>query len=131
MAGDRVRTEVEEVLMKFMEDSMPADYYQKLCARTINGALTEDQMRKHSVLGLVSEVGELCGLHQKVYQGHELDETHAKKELGDILWFVAEYCTVHGWNLSDVMKTNIEKLRERYPSGFDEYHSIHRKNGDI
>ena len=56
---------------------------------------------------------------------------HVTKELGDLLWFIAEYCTDLNLGLEDVMERNIEKLRARYPEGFDEEHSLHRAAGDI
>ena len=54
-----------------------------------------------------------------------------KKELGDILWMIAEFCTAHGWKLEDVMHLNIIKLKARYPEGFSGEKSLHRKTGDI
>ena len=54
-----------------------------------------------------------------------------KKELGDLLWFVAEYCTAVGWDLDDIMALNIEKLKARFPDGFDPEKSLHRKEGDV
>ena len=80
---------------------------------------------------MASEIGELPGLYQKSYQGHELIEEHEQKEIGDILWMVAEYCTVQGWELDDIMALNIEKLKARYPEGFDAEHSLHRAEGDV
>ena len=80
---------------------------------------------------MASEVGELHSLYQKVYQGHEFDGEHAKKEVGDILWFIAEYCTAMGWQLEDVMEMNIEKLKARYPKGFEAERSLNRVEGDI
>ena len=53
------------------------------------------------------------------------------KELGDLLWFVAEYCTAMGWTLEDVAMTNIEKLVKRYPGGFKIEQSLNREEGDI
>lgn len=105
--------------------------YQHLAARTINEKLTPTGQEHHALYGLCSEVGELHGLYQKSYQGHPLDREHAKKELGDILWFVAEYCTSQGWKLDDIMTLNIEKLKARYPEGYDDWHSLHRKEGDV
>ena len=58
-------------------------------------------------------------------------DEHRKKELGDLLWFVAEYCTANGWELSEIAEMNIAKLIERFPDGFDIEHSLHRKAGDI
>lgn len=110
---------------------MTANEYQKLAARTINKQMTCFEQFMHALHGMVGEIGELHSIYQKKYQGHAFDEEHAKKELGDLLWFVAEYCTAYGWNLEDIMQMNIDKLIARYPEGFDAEHSLHRKVGDI
>lgn len=111
---------------------MTGNEYQKLAERTMdldNRELSDCEY--HALHGMVGEIGELHSIYQKVYQGHEFNEEHAKKELGDLLWFIAEYCTAHQWNLEDVMQLNIDKLIARYPDGFDVEHSLHRKKGDI
>jgi NTP pyrophosphatase (non-canonical NTP hydrolase) len=105
--------------------------YQKLAAHFINPNLTNYEKSMHALHGMVGEIGELHSIYQKRYQGHGFDNDHVKKELGDILWFVAEYCTAYGWNLEDIMTLNIDKLRARYPEGFDADHSLNRKVGDI
>ena len=110
---------------------MTVNEYQKLAARTINKKLSRNELEMHALHGMVGEVGELHSLYQKVYQGHEMDREHAMKELGDLLWFIAEYCTACGVDLDDIMWENIKKLRSRYPEGFDEEHSLHRAEGDI
>lgn len=109
---------------------MNANEYQKLAARTI-ADIGEYNMMHHALHGMVGEIGELHSLYQKTYQGHVLEESHLKKECGDLLWFVAEYCTVMGWKLGDVMQLNINKLKARYPEGFDADKSLHRAEGDI
>lgn len=110
---------------------MNVGVYQRQAARTINRRLEEFEIELHAVHGLASEVGEIHGIYQKEYQGHDIDDGHLKKELGDLMWFVAELCTIKGWNLSEVMEMNIEKLKARYPDGFDAEHSLHRAEGDI
>lgn len=110
---------------------MTGNEYQKLAARTMDSSWTYTEQGHHALHGMVGEIGELHSLYQKKYQGHPFDETHAKKELGDLLWFVAEYCTAHGWQLEEIMQMNIDKLLARYPDGFDAEHSLHRKVGDI
>ena len=109
---------------------MTGNLYQSLAARTIAN-ITKSEMVRHALHGMASEVGELHGLYQKTYQGHKLDEEHAKKECGDLLWFVAEYCTAMGWMLEDIMKGNIDKLKARYPEGFSAENSINRAEGDV
>ena len=110
---------------------MTINEYQNLAARTINNSITTKQQGKHALHGMVGEIGELHSIYQKKYQGHPFDETHAKKELGDLLWFIAEYCTAHGWSMDEVASMNIDKLRARYPDGFAEDKSLHRAEGDI
>ena len=110
---------------------MTGNEYQVLAARTINKDLTDEGQARHALHGMVGEIGELHSIYQKLYQGHKCDGEHAKKELGDLMWFIAEYCTAMNWNLDDVMQLNIDKLRARYPEGFDADHSLHRAAGDI
>ena len=110
---------------------MTLNEYQNLAARTINKDLTPSQLEDHAMKGMVGEIGEINSIYQKVYQGHEFDEEHVKKELGDLMWFVAEYCTGWGWNLDDICQMNIDKLRARFPDGFEVDKSIHRAEGDI
>lgn len=65
-------------------------------------------------LGLVGEVGELYGKMAKaIRDGTELDQDDTKKELGDILWFLACMCFDHKLSLEEVGKANIEKLQSR------------------
>lgn len=113
------------------EGPITAHDYQVQAARTINPRLSNGQLKAHALWGLAAEVGELQGLYQKKYQGHDFDHEHAKKELGDICWMVAEYATAQGWDLGEVMQANIDKLRARYPDGFDPEHSLHREEGDV
>lgn len=88
-------------------------------------------MLMHAALGLSSEAGEVAGILQKIYQGHSFDRVHLAKELGDVLWMVAEACEALGMQLSSVAEMNITKLRARYPHGFDPECSLHRAEGDI
>ena len=115
---------------------MTGNEYQKLAMRTCS--IKDDNtnndnfdMLCHGVFGLTSEAGEVAGLLQKMYQGHNFDTEHMKKELGDCMWMIAEICTALEFTLDDVMQTNIEKLKARYPDGFSAERSLHRKNGDV
>ena len=109
---------------------MTGNEYQYLAMRTAS-AKTENDMLYHGVFGLTSEAGEVSGLLQKVYQGHELDEEHMMTELGDCMWMIAEICTAMQFDLDEVMQTNIDKLKARYPNGFEVERSLHRKEGDV
>lgn len=105
--------------------------YQMLAYRTVANPNDHVAMEFHALHGMVGEIGELHSLYQKGYQGHDFDELHAKKELGDLLWFIAEYCTAMGWSMSDVAQMNIDKLKARFPDGFEANRSLNRAEGDI
>ena len=108
------------------------DYYQMDAMRTASIPVEDTgAMMTHAIFGMCSEAGEVAGIFQKVYQGHDIEGDHLKKELGDVLWMVAEACTAAGFKMSEVMAANIEKLQKRYPEGFDSEHSLHRAEGDV
>lgn len=110
---------------------MQFNEYQQLAARTINKEKTLIEIRDHALHGMVAELGELHGIYQKGFQEHPIRVEHLKKELGDLLWFIAEYCTACGWDMDEIANMNIAKLLQRYPDGFDPERSIHRKEGDV
>lgn len=110
---------------------MTFDEYQALAERTINPHLGTQEMLRHGVFGLAAEAGEVAGLFQKEYQGHLLTDEALIKECGDCLWMIAEICTAKGIPMVSVANINIEKLKARYPAGFESERSIHRREGDI
>lgn len=116
---------------------MTFDQYQEGARRTMDLSLMSEEKLDHAILGLTSEAGEAAGILQKVYQGHphplidEVEEAHMIKELGDCLWMLAEAADALGVSLDYIARTNIEKLKVRYPLGFEADKSLHRKDGDI
>lgn len=75
---------------------MTGNEYQKLAARTINQGLILGEQKNHALHGMVGEIGEIHSIYQKMYQGHSFDPDHMMGEVGDLLWFIAEYCTAKG-----------------------------------
>ena len=135
---------------------MNANKYQKLAMRTNDGKASDrligkmqeydmkfssEQSNKKSVdiggifnacLWLSGEVGEFNDMIKKwVFHEKELDMEHAKKEAGDILWYVAMLCESFGWNMEEIMQMNVDKLKARYPEGFDVERANNRAVGDV
>ena len=100
--------------------------YQEQARRTQNAKLPLWAMREHALYGLSSEVGEILGLHQKVHQGHPMDDMALRLEVGDALWFLAELCDVYGWDMDEVAMMNIQKLGVRYRDKFTPEESLAR-----
>lgn len=101
--------------------------YQHKAARTINQSLTEEKTLDHALHLIAAESGEIHSLYQKELQGHTFTVENLQKEIGDLLWGIAELCTVYGFTLEDVARLNIAKLEKRYPKGFSAERSIHRE----
>lgn len=99
---------------------------------TLNSKLSKKEVLINSVMGLCGESGEAIDIVKKwLAQGHELDKEHLAKELGDIAWYLAEAATALDLPLEQILKTNIEKLKNRYPEGFDAKRSMVRLKGDL
>ena len=136
---------------------MNGNEYQALSMRTNDGKsderLTEKAMKSYvstkmgcndvsdgpvvgelmmGCLGMSGEVGEFNDIIKKwIFHEADLDQEHLKKELGDIMWYIALICNAFKWSLDDVMQTNVNKLMNRYPDGFDTDKANHRKSGDV
>ena len=110
---------------------MTIDEYQRLAMVTLNPALSQKDVLINGVMGLCGESGEAIDIVKKhLAQGHPLDREKLIKELGDIAWYLAETAYALEVPLSRVLEENIEKLRKRYPGGFDSQKSIHRSEAE-
>ena len=106
---------------------MRFDEYQDLAGRTSPAERPAIEKLTNGALGLGGEAGEVVELVKKHrYHGHALDADAVAKELGDVLWYVAEICSATGLSMEDVAQRNIDKLRARYPEGFSENRSRER-----
>ena len=107
---------------------MTGNEYQKLAMTTLNPALTPQDVLVNGVMGLCGESGEVIDLVKKhLHQGHTLDREKLLKELGDVCWYIAEIASALDADLDQVLEMNIQKLRARYPQGFDTQKSIYRE----
>lgn len=107
-------------------DTMSANDYQRMASRTA-GEENREEWLLNAALGLSGESGEVADIIKKYrFHGHELNLDELKKELGDCCWYIALFCTALKIDLQEVMEGNIEKLKKRYPDGFDKSRSINR-----
>jgi NTP pyrophosphatase (non-canonical NTP hydrolase) len=104
--------------------------YQLKAARTcakIDGAIMDDL---HMVLGMQTEAAEIADVYKKTIAYRKpLDFVNIKEEIGDLMWYVANLCNMNGWDLRDILATNIAKLEARYPEKFTEEQAINRDLG--
>ena len=101
--------------------------YQEKAKRTLantKDSLTDDL---HMILGMQTESAEIADVYKKhIAYGKELDLVNVKEELGDQMWYIANLCNLHGWDLRDIMSTNIKKLEARFPDKFSQEKALNR-----
>lgn len=132
--GRRVIREALDVWAMYKADlpahSMTLNEYQDAAQRTSNTIMFTSKV-ENGLFGLAGEVGELHDHWKKyMFQRHEYDEEHMKKELGDVLWYVAELACGLKCTLEEIAQMNIDKLKARYPDGFEADKSLNRREGD-
>lgn len=116
----------EEGELDIEKGCLTLDEYQRLAQRTSTGHTSLGKVN-NGLLGLFGEGGECADIYKKyMYQGHDFDVGHMIIELGDVMWYVAEVASGLGVSLEEVARKNIEKLKARYPDGFDPDKSINR-----
>lgn len=100
---------------------MNLNEYQKLAKRT---AAPKDKKNElfHLVLGLMGESGEIAEKMKKIVRDNAsdfdaLDKDDLKKELGDILWYIAILADYFDIELEEIGKKNIDKLASRLERG--------------
>lgn len=103
---------------------MTGNEYQEQAGRTLIDTPPELDgkmiMLLWNAIGVAGEAGEIAELAKKqIFHGHGLDVEKWKKEIGDVLWYLAACCTKLDITLEECMEHNIEKLKARYPDGWD------------
>ena len=88
-----------------------------------------------SGVGLAAESGEFLEIVKKmVFQGkpwNDDNREHLIIELGDVMWYVAQACMALEVDFDEVVETNVNKLKKRYPGGeFNIHFSECRQVGD-
>lgn len=105
---------------------MTAIEYQKEVGRTrpLLGTF-EDEL--HMALGMSTEAGEFLDVFKKkLAYKKDIDYINLKEELGDQMWYIANFCNLQGWNMEDVMDINLNKLKARFPEKFTEEKALNR-----
>ena len=96
---------------------MHLNAYQQAALRT---AAQKDKPNEvfHLLLGLVGETGEIAEKAKKIVRDRDSDFSQwdladLKKELGDVLWYIAVIADYFDVALDDVARLNLAKLADR------------------
>ena len=102
----------------------------------LKGAGCDIQRLMTAAVGVCAEGGEFMEIVKKMaFQGKPYNEDnvyHMKRELGDIMWYMAQACIALDVTFEELVEMNVDKLEARYPGGsFDVHRSEVRAEGDI
>ncbi len=94
------------------------EYHKKALATADEQSDDEFQIYMARVLGVVGEAGEVADKFKKIVWHKEgvlnsADKEEIKKELGDVLWYLAALADALGYTLDEVATANIDKLKSR------------------
>ena len=104
---------------------MNPSMYQTEAARTLidgkgRNLTGKDLMLNWCALGLTGEAGEIAELVKKgILHQHGLNVAALVEEIGDCCWYLAGLCTLLGHDFGEIMQFNVDKLKIRYPNGFN------------
>lgn len=111
---------------------MTLNEYQIAALRTAGEHSSKVDRLNNAQCGLCGEAGEFADLYKKfAYQHAAFDREHFMKECGDILWYIALAADALQTDLETIAKMNIDKLKARYPDGFDPIRANNRAEGDL
>lgn len=104
------------------DEALTLDAYQRAALETALFPDIGGERCIYPALGLANEAGEVLGKIKKLYRdrgGRVTPEFRrvVEKELGDVLWYVAVLADAFDLRVSDVARTNLEKLADRASRG--------------
>lgn len=109
-----------------MTTTMDIKSYKKESERTLIDK-GHDLNLLHAAMGISTESGELMdAFKRKIFYGKDLDVVNVKEEIGDLMWYVAILLRELDLDFEDLLQTNIDKLKARYPEKFTEENALNR-----
>lgn len=100
-----------------------AEYTSRTCANL--GTPLLDNL--HMLLGMSTEIGEIEDVFKKhIAYDKEIDWVNVQEEIGDLMFYVASFCRMNGFDLEEIMGNNIRKLMVRYPEKFSTENALNR-----
>ena len=71
------------------------------------------QELSYLALGLGGETGEVLEKTKKLIRDFHFNKEEVAKELGDVLWYLAQYASAIGYTLEEIAENNVRKLTDR------------------
>ena len=101
---------------------MDFNEYKKLAMRTKKPWDDKSLEMAYCALGLTGEAGEVAEMIKKHLSGSKpIDIEKLKKELGDVLWYIACSADYFDLDMDEIAQINIDKLHARHGESWSGY----------
>lgn len=81
---------------------MNFEQFQKSATRTMAELCSTRKSDLHMFLGMLTELGELADIFKKeLAYKQPKDIVNIKEELGDFMWYVANYCSINSFDMAN------------------------------
>lgn len=113
----------QEFLRQIMDLRIKSKDLNRIKSRVVN----VDPELIIAAMGACTEANEILDAVKKhLKYGKEIDPVNMKEEIGDILHYLSWICDHFNLTFEQCMEANIQKLKIRYPNGFEETRGINR-----
>ena len=101
---------------EYVRWGLEMDQYQQQALST--AIYPQNRALEYLALKLCGESGEVAEkIGKSIRDNKPLDDLDMAKELGDVLWYVANLAQFLGYDLSEIALMNLEKLADRQNRG--------------
>jgi NTP pyrophosphatase (non-canonical NTP hydrolase) len=121
--------EVSEFISKLVESENILKEYQQACKITAKKFDSSKEEILTWGLGIAGEAGDVASCIKKTFAHDNDQKAGIRENIGDSLWYSAMICNFFGWQMEDILRENLEKLKKRYPQGFSIDSA--RRNGEM
>ena len=98
----------------------------------LSSDLNSTQLLLNGALGLAIKSGEIIDAVKKhLFQGHSLDKDYIAARLCDVYNYLHVSASALEIDVDTILQMNVDKLKARYPAGFEAERSVNRKEGDV
>lgn len=99
-----------------LDDELTLDKYQQ--EALVTAIYPQNRALEYLALKLCGESGEVAEkIGKSIRDNKPLDDIDMAKELGDVLWYVANLAQFLGYDLSEIAQMNLDKLKDRQTRG--------------
>ena len=103
--------------------------YREEFLNRLEPSLTKEKRLILGAMGICGESGEVSEHIKKfVFYDKQIPSEKIIEELGDIRWYFELLLDTFNLTMEEVEQQNIEKLKKRYPNGFNKEDAISQKD---